>query len=414
MPVVLSWLRLDLRRRWRSLVVLGLLIALSAGVVLASMAGARRGATALERLLAPTLPATAVVLPNQPGFNWDAVRAMPGVAAVATFPVSGFDIDGIPREAAASTFPFDRNAMDTVERPVVLAGRLPDPNRVDEAVISPRFVDSYGKGVGDTVTLRLFRAEDDQAFASGNAAPPADGPSVPVTIVGVVRSFWFGDAPGYAGGLIPSAALFSQYRANLIGAHEILPINAMVRLDGGPAALPDFRTKLAALTGRSDIEMFDQGANATKIQKTINFESACLLAFGLAALLAAIVLVGQALARYVGAAIVDLQVLRALGMARGQAVVAACAGPALAAAVGMGVGTAGAILASRWLPFGNAQLLEPAPGVSIDLLVLVGGGLVLLLVLLAGSAAAGWLALGRQDKGVGRRSAVAAAAVRAG
>jgi hypothetical protein len=35
MPVVLSWLRLDLRRRWRSLVVLGLLIALSAGVVLA-------------------------------------------------------------------------------------------------------------------------------------------------------------------------------------------------------------------------------------------------------------------------------------------------------------------------------------------------------------------------------------------
>jgi hypothetical protein len=44
-----TWLRLDLRRRWRSLVVLALLVALSAGVVLTAVAGARRGDTAFGR-----------------------------------------------------------------------------------------------------------------------------------------------------------------------------------------------------------------------------------------------------------------------------------------------------------------------------------------------------------------------------
>jgi hypothetical protein len=41
--VVLAWLRLELCRRWRSLLVLALLIALATGTVLTAVAGARRG-----------------------------------------------------------------------------------------------------------------------------------------------------------------------------------------------------------------------------------------------------------------------------------------------------------------------------------------------------------------------------------
>ena len=79
-----TWLRWELRRRWRSLLGLVLLVACATAVVGAALAGAGRASSALPRLLDQTAPATLNILPNEPKWDWEPVRAIPEVEAIAT------------------------------------------------------------------------------------------------------------------------------------------------------------------------------------------------------------------------------------------------------------------------------------------------------------------------------------------
>ncbi|MDX6392505.1 MAG: putative transport system permease protein [Streptosporangiaceae bacterium] len=413
----MTWLRLELRRRWRSLTVLALLVALATATVLAAASGARRGQTAYGRLWARTLPATATVLPNQPGFDWAKIRALPEVSALTMFPVGfGFALDCCP--AASTGFPPADNEMTrTIERPVVLEGRLSNPNRADEVLVTPKFVASYGKGVGDMLTLHLASPRQMDAGYDGSTGPPR-GPKIRARIVGVGRTPWglFADAAGEKGGVLVSPALFAHYRANIIGTTGQMYINALVRLKGGTAAIPAFRADLARVTGRSDIDVWNNLVNfGDPLRRVTGYEAACLLAFALAALVAAFFLVGQSVARYTSSTVVDLQVLQAVGMTRLQAVASASAAPFLAAAAGTTVGVAGAIVASRWMPIGAASIMEPHPGLDVDWPVLGAGWVIAPLLVLAGSAIAAAMALTAGRRHVApRRSAVAAAASGAG
>ncbi|MGQ0716443.1 MAG: ABC transporter permease [Pseudonocardiales bacterium] len=420
MRVILPWLRIEMRRRWRSLVVLALLIAISTGTVLAAVAGARRSATAVDRLLDQTLPATAAVRPQQPAFDWALVRALPQVEALATFPgYSGFGIDEAPGETVQRYLPADPEAMHSIERPVILDGRLADPARADEAVVTANFVETYGYGVGDTVTLRLFTPAQVDTGVSGvpTATPPRPaGPTFPVRIVGVVRSPWHSDAVGEPGRFFPSPGLITQYRANVLGAAGDGDLNALVRLHAGPAGLEAFRVELARIAGEPVPDVADRADAAAHLRQVTEFEAACLLAFGLVALLAAVVLVGQSITRYTAATVADVNVLRGPGMTRGQGTLCAAAGPFLAATAGTTVGIGAAIAASRSMPFGAAATVEPAPGVHADWLVLGIGWVLTPALVLAICAAAAWASIssGAGRRAVARRSTMARAAARAG
>ena len=175
----MTWLRLEVRRRWRSLLVLALLVALATATVLAAAAGARRGQTAFDRLWASTLPATVTVLPNQPGFDWDKVRALPEVAVLSEFPVNGtpFELTCCP-DASVGFAPIGDEMARTIERPALLAGRLFDPGRADEILVTPQFAAAYHKGVGDLVTMRLASPKQVDEDWDGTTGPPL-GPRHP-------------------------------------------------------------------------------------------------------------------------------------------------------------------------------------------------------------------------------------------
>ena len=417
MRIVLAWLRLDARRRWRSLFVLGLLIALATMTVLTAVAGARRGQTAFSRLWARTLPTTVTVLPNQPGFDWTRIRALPEVTALTTFAVAGFALDGYPLASQNLSFPpGDSQIMRTIERPVIFQGRLFDPRRAGEVVVTPRFLAGYGKSVGDTLTLRLPTPREAANGYDPSTGTVPHGPRVPVRIVGVIKSFWFADSPGSNGALVPSPGLLTHYRANLMGRHDSTYINALVRLSGGAAGIPAFRADLARVTGRSDIDVWNNYVDfGVPVRQLSNFEAASLLGFGLAALAAAVVLIGQSVARYISATVADLQLLRGAGLRPRQAVAAAIAGPFVAAVAGTTLGVAGAIVASRWMPIGDVSVLEPKPGIDADWLILGTGWAAAPLLVLVGSAiAAGTALAASRTRLQPRRSALALALARAG
>jgi ABC-type lipoprotein release transport system permease subunit len=413
--IALTWLRLEVRRRWRTLAVLALLVAVATATVLAAVAGARRGQTAGIRLWARTLPATATVLPNQPGFDWAKVRALPEVTVLTVFPVSGGIVVGGHPDANVGFLAADRQFTRTIERPVVLQGRLFNLGRVDEVVVSPHFLASYGYSVGDALTLRLPTPRQVDGHEPSTNGPPR-GPEIRVRIVGVVRSPWLSDNIGDKGSVLPSPAVFAAYRANFMGTTGQTYSNAMVRLKGGSAAIPAFRADLARVSGRSDIDVWNNLAKfGDPARKLTGYEAACLLAFGLAALVAAVFLVGQSVARYTSSTVPDLQVLQAVGMTPRQAIASAAMAPFLAGAAGATAGVAGAVVASRWMPIGAASLLEPHPGLDVDWLVLGAGWAAAPLLVLAASAtaAAAALAAGRRQVPQ-RRSAVVAAAAGAG
>jgi len=135
---VAAWLRLDLRSRTRSLTVVGLMLAFTGALVLAVTAGARRDGSAMLRLRAQSLPATAVVAPNIPGFDWDRIRALPEVEEVAelpwnsTYAIAGIAVSDIGFPAASP------ETYVTVERGAVLEGRRLDNGAVGEAVFAYR------------------------------------------------------------------------------------------------------------------------------------------------------------------------------------------------------------------------------------------------------------------------------------
>ncbi|WP_156045150.1 ABC transporter permease [Herbidospora cretacea] len=406
------WLRLEWRRRGRSAVVLALLIAFALATVLTAVAGARRGLSAYDRLSELTRPSTITVLPNQPGFDWDRVRAMPLVEAVTTFVVTGFSLDDPAVSAEVSAFPpGDDHVFEGTEEPVVLAGRLYDKTRVDEVVVTPAFSRHFGRGVGDRVTLRLPTPEE----ARPDSAPvPFTGPQVRATVVGVIRSPWYVDPAGSSrGGVLVTPALFAAYEKNFVGPNREGYVNALVRLRGGTGQIEPFKRDLAALTGRPDIDVWNNVAEGDRLRRLIAFESVCLLLFGLAAFVAAVVLIGQSVARYTAAAAGSLRILRALGLTPGQAVRLLPGLPVVSAVAGALVAVVAALAASWWTPIGSASLVEPTPGFDADGPVFGAGAALAVLLVAAGSAASGWLAL-RRARGPEARSSLVAAAARLG
>jgi hypothetical protein len=412
---VLAWARLDARRRWASLLTLVLLVALSGAVILSTLAGARRTDTVLERLDAKTTPADVLVLPNKAGFDWSKVRALPSVRALGTFVLteaSPTAVDGNGHRLdldSALSFPagdLDQNRI--VDGAALISGRLPDPNNPNEIIVSPGFVHRYGA----SITLTFPSQAQAATLVHGQSLPPDEkltGRVAHLHVVGVgVNTFGLGagDGPVFQ----PTYAFFTHYIKGLIPYFK----NARVILKGGIATLPEFQKELGAATGNPNLQVDNWHEFTRVIQRAASFTAVGWAVFALVALIATIVLVGQAFVRYAGGATADLETLSALGLDRRQVRQAAAVGPAFACVLGVVAAIAVAAVGSQLFPTGISRGFEPNPGISVNVAILGGGGLVLMAIGLVGALLAGRAASRDRSEPHERPSVVAAAARRAG
>ena len=246
-PALRVWFRSEVRRRWASLLLLGVMAGLAVGLVTAAVSGAQRSTSAYPRMRQQLKAADAVFFPSQIGIGDADVTKLGSIPEVAAW--SGFALGpGGFSELGPDAGPFTTVGdgwWNTIERAKVLAGRLPDPTRDDEMVVNEPAV-KLGARVGQTLTYHGYTPADFAATDDGAKPLPDDqlhGPVVKMKIVGVIRMpidsvLTFATEPE----LYPSPGFYAQHHDQM----AIYFTNALVRLRHGAADLPAFQQHIAA------------------------------------------------------------------------------------------------------------------------------------------------------------------------
>ena len=361
-PAVTTVARTELRRRWRSLVVVGLLAGLVGAVVAATASVTWRTATAYHRLADATHLDDARVLLFSDSVTPAEVRRLPGVERTWVSQQAIGQLPGHPvAYVSLSTGPPGPPDLFT---PVLLRGRPADPAAADEVVIPELAESELGLHLGDVVPISLLSASEVGQFDVGFGAP--DGPRVRFKVVGVYRAArsWLGSG---LGPILATPALRPVAAGSLVG-HEVV-----VRLRHGPADVPAFRAAVDRLSQRAATGATGatfgtlMAAYPTSTPDPDEEAARHTVVYGLLLVLAVVVgagtaSVGQALARHHLAGSRDQHLEAELGMTRAERVLARALPSLLVAGVAGALSVAGGLLGGLVEPLGPVRHYEPVPG----------------------------------------------------
>jgi hypothetical protein len=382
--------RFELRRSWPTMVVLGVLAGIGAGVALSATQVARRSSTAYARLEVASGAPDAVVLGIASGVE-DEVAELPQVDKVwvgrtGIGQVRGDAVRFLGLIAGHSAPP---KGLFT---PIVVEGRDLDLQADDELLLTERIQKASGLRVGDELPLTFLTAGEVAQFDTGFGEP--DGPTITMKVVGVIRGALGAGANG------PETFSTPALARRLDAAGASFP-TWLVKLKRGAADVPAFRRaldRLAAqatpIAGAEEFSGFE--VQVPSLQRPVFANTARvlvtgLLVFGGVAALAALLGVSLALRRHL--------LLTSLPNARALAAIGATPRQLLwsrwlAAWPFVLVGTVTtlvlAVATASTGPIGSLGRSEPHPGWHVNL-ALVAAGVVLValaFVAIAGLASA--------------------------
>jgi hypothetical protein len=416
------WLRAraQLRGRvWASLLLV-LLAGLTGGVVLTALAGARRSEAALPRFLAASRTTEATVWFLGPRGGQPArtdlareLRVIDGLpqvrdaARVAALIMAVSDPAGPSRQLGFVGL--DRPGDVAFGHPRLVAGRLPRPDRPEEAVVDEEFAWRHALQVGAVFRVGTYTRAQFGPAGEGVPIPPKGAADLRLT--GIVR---------FPDDLLPVAEGRDEVDADESSQLFLTPafwrrygpdlanygIAIAVDLRRGPADLPAFTAAVQQRLGNqvfvSTAEFAEEGnAGILGVRRAIALETAALMAFATLGALAGLLLVGQALGRQVLLESTEYPTLRALGMTRGQLVAIAIVRTTVVGTAAAALAVAVAVALSPLTPIGVARRAELDPGAVADWPVLATGCLAIVVLVAVGAALPAWRAAGAPGDALG-------------
>jgi hypothetical protein len=395
----------QLRHGWRNLVGLAILVALIGGLVLAGLAGSIRTSTAVDRLIENKDTADVLVNPDngdESALDYEALAALPMVKQASR--VNGvLVLSRVGQVRTMEDLFSGLVALGTTggaswefHRPVLLEGRMPDPDALDEVYLDRTYASASGREVGDVIEAtipasddlgRLMSAEDlgeDAMLDVINA--PEFGTAVDLRVVGIGNGL---DGIVVDQSYEPQSALITPALYRSLGEPSLGWWGAVVQLTSHDQ-VNAFRSVVDAMAPDEKIVFQTRDVTRAKALRGTEPAAVALAIFaGITALLG-LLIIWQTMSRRCQLDARDNLTLMTIGMTRRERATTLVLRLIAAGAVGAVVAVLIAISVSWFTPVGPARNAEPDPGWELDVPVVVGGAFVWFLAVALISVTPAW------------------------
>ena len=409
--------RTTLRSRVGGLVTLCLLIALVGGLAMASVAAARRTAASFTTYWASTNPSdlegpTAVLNPSI-GLNHGYDAAV--VAKIARLPhvqriesQSGIDFlpvdhNGVPLNRPAFYQPSAGNGYGSVDgltfdqdRVTVVQGRMANPRRADELMLSAQGASALEVHVGSVLPVGIYTNAQTMLPGFGTArVKPVRTIDEKVVGIFVFPTSVVEDTVDVS--IVPNNIFTPALTRQLLDCCVNYTISG-VRVRGGPSAVVAVTAGISKVLPGFPPFVSTQAVQVAKAQRAIKPDAIALGAFGAIVALAALLIGAQLVGRQIRRGSGDREVLRALGA--GSMATATDGIPGVLGSIVSGALLAAlvAVLLSPIAPIGPVRPVYPHRGIAFDWTVLGAGIAVLVIGLGAITLLLGWLGAPHRER----------------
>jgi hypothetical protein len=387
--------------RWRSYVTLVVLLGLLGGLGLGALAAARRTQSSFSTFLAATNPSDLVasvygasgtgINPSYDPALSSSIAHLPGVSAVAPgFVVIGAPLtpDGTPRiRVTGLAYPVAsvNGLFFSQDRVTVTQGRMASPQKADEITMAPAVAKLLGFRVGQAIPFGFYSGTQQGLPGFGTAAVK---PALRITmhLVGLAEanSGIVQDDVDTFPTFIPLTPAFTRRVLALKNEQMSGALTFDIKTGSGSAVVARVEREISHLLPSRTVLTFHEMAPVTaKADRSLRPISIALGVFGAVALLAAVLVGVQLIARRLRIDGSDLQMLRALGASPTETMLDGLIGLVSAIVFGTLLALGVAIALSPIAPLGPVRPVYPFGGVAFDWTVLGFGMLTLLLSMTA-------------------------------